>query len=108
MIRVFVHVRRPAKAPVPGILLRLRRNGPHGLGTGGCVDADAVRPVLRCLRACLRACVRMVSARLSEIRSSSSPAIPDADPKNPAKASALPTLDVSAHSTGEVACGHVP
>ena len=32
MIRVFVHVRRAAKAPVPVILIRLRRDGPHGLG----------------------------------------------------------------------------
>ena len=53
MIRAFVHVRRPAKAPVPVILLRLRGNCLHGLGTGGCVDADAVRPVLRCPRAFL-------------------------------------------------------
>ena len=55
MIRLFVHVRRADKAPVPVILLRLRRDGSHGLGTGGCVHADAVRPILRCLRACLRA-----------------------------------------------------
>ena len=46
-VGVLVHVRRAAKVPVPVIGLRLRQNGPHGLGTGGCVDADAVRPVLR-------------------------------------------------------------
>ena len=55
MVGVLVHVRWAAKVPVPVILLRLRRNGPHGLGTGGCVDPDAVRPVLRCLRAFLGA-----------------------------------------------------
>ena len=47
MIRVLVHVRRAAKVPVPVLLIRLRRDGPHGLGTGGCVHAHASRLVLR-------------------------------------------------------------
>ena len=47
MVGVLVHVRRPAKAPVPVILLRLSPDCPHWLGTGGRIHAHAVRPVLR-------------------------------------------------------------